>query len=400
MRGMLRIITVLSLAAGAWAFGAPTGFAADKPPIRIGAILPMSGPIASVGKPFHAGIALGVEDVNAEGDINGSKLELVTEDDQLNPAQSVVVIRKLAASNVVAVLGPVSGTSWENVAPLVPSLKLPTINITALKPEIANNEWTLRVEPNDAMMIPEALTEFVKAYPKVKRVMVMGDMKEASAEAGVQEIIKFAKGHGLTVLDTLEYQTGTTDFSPIVIKTRGANPDAVLSTGLLPPILKLVKEMASQGVSLPHFTNAMVWPGPTPNIVGIDGKNLMTAAFSTNEEEPGNDRHNKFVAKFVDRLKGESGIPTPANSANSTLHYDTVFILAKIMREKGIDGNTPVDKARQLIKEGLAGVKSYDGVTKLVVHNDRNGYIPSHLVKVDPEAKMWKYVLPPDQRGK
>jgi branched-chain amino acid transport system substrate-binding protein len=382
------------------AVGGTDALAQGKPTIKIGTILPMSGPIASVGKPFQMGILLAVEDVNAQGEINGSKLELVTEDDQLNPAQSVLVIRKLASSNVVAVMGPVSGTSWENVAPLMPALKLPTINITSLKPQVANNEWTMRVEPHDGTMIPEALAEFKKAYPNVKRVMVMGDMKEASAEAGVEEIIKFSKANGWTVLDTLEYQTMTTDFSPIVIKTRGANPDAVLSTGLLPPILKLVKEMASQGVSLPHFTNAMVWPGPTPAIVGADGKNLTTSAFATNEEVPGNDRHNKFVAKFVERLKGEAGIPFPANASNSTLHYDTVFILADIMRKKGIDGNTPVEKARTLIKDGLAEVKGYDGVTKLTVGADRNGYIRAHLAKVDPESKMWKYVLPPDQRGK
>jgi branched-chain amino acid transport system substrate-binding protein len=375
-------------------------FAQSKPTIKLGTILPMTGPLASVGKQFQAGIALGVDDVNAEGDINGSKLELVVEDDQLNPAQSVLMIRKLAGSNAVAVLGPVSGTSWENVAPLTPQLKIPTVNITALKPQVANTEWTLRTEPHDGMMIPEAMTEFMRAFPNAKKIVAMGDMKEASAEAGVQEIVKFAKARGLTVLDTLEYQTGTTDFSPIVIKTRGLAPDAVFSTGLLPTILKLVKEMAGQNYSVPHFNNAMIWPGPTPNIVGNDGKNLMTAAFATNEPVPGNDRHNKFIAKFVDRLKGESGIQQPANAANSTLHYDTVFMLARIMRDKKIDGNTPTDKARELIKDGLAQIKSFDGVTKMTIGADRNAHITSHLVKVDPEAKMWKYVLPPDQRVK
>lgn len=374
--------------------------AQSKPPIRIGAILPMSGPVGSVGKPFQMGIILGVEDANAEGGVNGSKLELVTEDDQLNPAQSVLMIRKMASANVVAVLGPVSGTSWENVAPLTPQLKLPTVNITALKPQVANNEWTLRTEPHDAMMIPEAMKEFMIAYPNAKRIVVMGDMKESSAEAGVQEITKFAKANGLTILDTLEYQTGTTDFSPIVIKTRGLNPDAVFSTGLLVTVLKLVKEMASQGYSVPHFNNAMLWPGPTPVIVGNDGKNLHTSAFATNEPVPGNERHNRFVERFVERLKTEPGVPPPANVANSTMHYDTVLMLAKIMRDKGIDGNTPVDKARQLIRDGLADVKGFDGVTKLTMGKDRNGYIRSHLVKVDPESKMWKYVLPPEQRNK
>jgi len=399
MRVGFTLIAAL-LGSAAVAAGGTDALAQGKPPIRIGAILPMSGPAGSVGKPFQMGILLGVEDANADGGINGSKLELVTEDDQLNPAQSVLMIRKMAGSNVVAVLGPVSGTSWENVAPLTPQLKLPTINITALKPQVANTEWTLRTEPHDAMMIPEAMTEFMRAYPKAKRIAVMGDMKESSAEAGVQEIVKFAKANGLTVLDTLEYQTGTTDFSPIVIKTRGLNPDAVFSTGLLVTVIKLVKEMASQNVSLPHFNNAMLWPGPTPAIVGDDGKNLHTSAFATNEPVPGNERHNKFVARFVDRLKSEPGVPPPANAANSTMHYDTVLMLAKIMRDKKIDGNTPVERARQLIRDGLADVKGFDGVTKLAMGKDRNGYIRSHLVKVDTAAKMWKYVLPPEQRGK
>ena len=397
MRVALKLFAAVLASATFFAGGA---FAQSKPPIRIGVILPMSGPAGSVGKPFQMGVLLGVEDVNADGGVNGSPLELVTEDDQLNPAQSVLMIRKFAGSNAVAVLGPISGTSWENVAPLTPQLKLPVINISALKPQVANNEWTIRTEPHDGMMIPEAMKEFMIAYPKAKRIAVMGDMKEASAEAGVQEIQKFAKANGLTVLDTLEYQTMTTDFSPIVIKTRGLNPDAVFSTGLLVTVLKLVKEMASQNVNVPHFNNGMLWPGPTPVIVGNDGKNLHTAAFATNEPVPGNERHNRFVARFVDRLKNEPGVPPPANVANSTMHYDAVQLLAKIMRDKKIDGNTPTAKARELIKDGLADVKGFDGVTKLTRQKDRNGYIRSHLVKVDTEAKMWKYVLPPEQRNK
>jgi ABC-type branched-subunit amino acid transport system substrate-binding protein len=297
------------------------------------------------------------------------------------------------------VLGPVTGTSWENVAPTATALKQPTINFSSLKPQVANSEWAMRIHPNDAMMIPEGMAEFAKAMPNVKKIVVMADMKEASAEAGAQEIIKWAKAHGMQVLDTIDFQTNTTDFSPLVIKLRGLNPDAVFSTGLLPATMKLVKEMATQGLDVPHFANAMVWPGATPALLGPQGKNFYSVGFTTNEPIPGNDKFNNFVARFVDRLKGDNSIPHPANVANGTFHYDTVMMVAKMMREKGIDGNTPITKARELMRDAMAELTGYDGINKLVVGKDRNGYVKSHLIRIDSDAKMWRYVLPPDKRG-
>jgi hypothetical protein len=74
-------------------------------------------------------------------------------------------------------------------------------------------------------------------------------------------------------------------------------------------------------------------------------------------------------------------------------------MVAKMMREKGIDGNTPITKARELMRDAMAELTGYDGINKLVVGKDRNGYVKSHLIRIDSDAKMWRYVLPPDKRG-
>ncbi|MBM3487794.1 MAG: ABC transporter substrate-binding protein [Alphaproteobacteria bacterium] len=398
MHSTLKRLAVLGLAATVAVAGVSGAAAQTKPAIKVGAILPMTGPIGTVGKMIVAAIELAVEDINTGGGINGSKIELMVEDDQANPTQSVLMARRNAQNNAVIVLGPVTGTSWENVAPTSTALKLPTINFNSLKPQVANSEWAMRIHPNDSMMIPESMKQFIKLHPNVKRIVVMADMKEASAEAGAQEIIKFARANGLTVVDTIDFQTATTDFSPLVIKARGQQPDAVFSTGLLPTVLKLSKEMQTQGLDVPHFNNSMVWPGATPNVIGPAGKNFFSAGFTTNEQIAGNERFNRFLARYEERVKNDTAIPKPANVGNGTLQYDTVHMVAKMMRDKGIDGNTPITRARELMRDAMKELQGFDGLVQLKIGADRNGYVRSHLVRVDPDAKIWRYALPADQR--
>lgn len=46
--------------------------------------------------------------------------------------------------------------------------------------------------------------------------------REASGAAGIEEFTKAAKANDLTILDTVDYQTRTTDFAPIVAKIRSS----------------------------------------------------------------------------------------------------------------------------------------------------------------------------------
>lgn len=81
--------------------------AQQKPSIKVGAILPMTGPLGAAGLMFRTGIDIAVESINAQGGVNGSRIELVVEDDKFNPQESVLMFRKHAGQGVVAVLGPI-----------------------------------------------------------------------------------------------------------------------------------------------------------------------------------------------------------------------------------------------------------------------------------------------------
>ncbi len=380
---------------------APVAFAADKPPIKIGSILAMTGIGSVYGILYNAALKLAIDDVNAAGGVNGSQLTLLQEDDQLQPAQSVLCFRKTISDGSMVELGPLTGTSWETIAPIANQLKMPALCFTASKAGISAPPYALRIAPPDDTAIPEGVAEFMKLHPNVKKVAIAGDAQEASGAAGMELFAKMAKELGLEVVATAAYQTRTSDFSPDAIKLRGANPDAIFVSSLGPTSLPLVKELEIQGFDKPILLNSLVWAGAGfIHAVGTAGKNVYTIGFSTNDPDPANPKYTDYVTRFLERTKTTTSLPQPVNVCNTTLPYDTVFLVADIMRKAGIDGTTPVEKGREMIKAGLEGLKEFQGINKITLRDTGDGHIKCHLLKANAQTKQWEYALAPDQRIK
>src|SRR6476661_1268639 len=69
--------------------------AARAETIRIGAILPLTGPGALIGTQQMRGIQFAVDQANAKGGVRGNKIEVVFEDNQAKPDQSILSFNKL-----------------------------------------------------------------------------------------------------------------------------------------------------------------------------------------------------------------------------------------------------------------------------------------------------------------
>ena len=378
--------------------GSSALFAADKPPIKIGVSVPLSGFQTPNGTMYRIGITMAAEDVNKAGGVNGSPIQLVIDDDQGLADQAVLLFRRHVADGVVASLGPISGTTWESVAPLANSMKAPVLNYTALKPGISKKPYALRIHPPDDMMVPEGVAEFVKKFPNVKKIAVAGDLKEASGASGIKEFQKAAAVHGLQILDTVGFDTRTTDFSPTAIKIRGLAPDAIFLSAFPPNVLALLKELDTQGIHAPVLVNALIWPGNFPQTVSAGAQNVYTIGFNTNEPAPGIKGHDDFVARYA-TLSGETkSLAKPANAANASLAYDAAMMLIDIMKEKKIDGTTDVQTARAEITTALNALKSWHGLNDITMKDSGDGYIRSHLLEMDVAKKAWKYSFPSNAR--
>jgi branched-chain amino acid transport system substrate-binding protein len=87
--------------------------------ITIGAILPLTGEAAQWGIPPQNAASLAVEEINAEGGVDGKRLTLLVEDSKAEPKEGVSAFNKIVAtSDTKVVLGAVASSVTLAVAPL------------------------------------------------------------------------------------------------------------------------------------------------------------------------------------------------------------------------------------------------------------------------------------------
>lgn len=87
------------------ALSEPVPARAQQASLTVALAAPMTGPLADAGKAMAAGAAMAARDINATGGVNGSKLELVIENDESGVAPARKVAEGLAARNIRYVIG-------------------------------------------------------------------------------------------------------------------------------------------------------------------------------------------------------------------------------------------------------------------------------------------------------
>ena len=380
---------ILAVACAAASLFGLAAEAQQKPPIKLGNISSLTGPLGVYGKTQEIVVRLAVEDINKKGGVNGSQLLVESVDAQLDPGQAVLLFRKFANEGYFAVVGPITGTQWETVSPLANRIGLPAIAPNASKPGITIRPWTIRLVPADDTLIPEGFEAFRKLYSGIKRVAIVADVREASGKAGADVFMKLAKGAGMQVVDVVEFSTRATDLSPAAIQVKGQNPDAVFVVALAHSALMLAKAFKEQNMNAPVLANSIIWPGPFVNTIGDEGKNWHTIGFSTNEQTTGDAAlYASVVKRFVERADASLG--KPANMANWSVTYDAFLLLADIMRRHGIDGNTDPKKAREVIKDEFVKLKTFVGLNNTRLRDTGDGYVPAVVLTPDFERRMWK----------
>ena len=352
------------------ASGKPIASAAGKPsgePLKIGLISSFSGPSASAGTMQSLDMDIALEKIDAQGGVNGHPIQIIKEDAQLDPQGGVTALRKLAEQDkVLAVIGPVSSGQWDVAAPLANQLQVVDTNVNATKDDSTKPPWAFRLAGVDSDMAPIGIAGYHKQYPQVKKVVIVGDIREASSEYSVhQSYPKVLKELGFTILDTLGFPTGQTDFSAIVTKAKSLQPEGVITSMFLAEGLGLQKEMERQGLTVPAFTGPVLWALPFAPLSTKAASGWTNMGFYDVSPEADRAEARQFYDDYVKRTASINTVPKPLNVANNPVAYDPLLLYADIMRKANITPQTPVQEARTMIRDGLRAMKNYQGVGAL-----------------------------------
>src|SRR5271154_6605599 len=149
---LTRRSVTLGLATGVAAPALPRLARAEGDTIKIGMVLPVTGPAADSGKYALAGAKIALDRVNKSGGVLGKPIELVTEDDQTTNPGAVLAFSKLAAQpEIVAFLGSIRSTQNHAMAPDILRTSKP-VCFGGTDPALTKmgNPWLIRFRPNDS----------------------------------------------------------------------------------------------------------------------------------------------------------------------------------------------------------------------------------------------------------
>jgi len=318
-------------------------------PIRIGHVTVLTGDYAWIGEGEKEGVDLAVEEINANGGINGRRLAIVREDDKMDPALSVTSINKLiSVDKVQAVIGMMSSGGTLAAAPIVEKNKVVLISPLATSTKISGaGDYVFRIYANDAQE-GEKLVQSAKEMGKTDAAIICMNNDFGSDMAMV--ISKNAEENGLAIVALENYSWDATDFRTQLAKIAEKKPDVIFLAGYTKDMSLVLKQDSEMGIKA-QFMAPDTFDDPA--ILAAAGK----AAEGTVYVFPKDSAPEGFKAAFKTRYGKDPYIV-------NELGYDALKLLALAIQKGGNDGTA--------IKNELYKIRDYAGTTGTVTI-DSNG---------------------------
>ncbi len=353
---------VLSLLA--FAFTPPA--LAQTGEIKIGAIVPSSGPFAEWGRSNTIALKMLEDEVNAAGGVNGAKVRIIVVDDGAKPAQAANALRQLAGDDqVLAVAGPLTSSACEVTFPVANQLEVTATSQASSKPGVAasNRPWAFRNTIDEAVLAKTSVPYFKKTF-NVASVALIYDAKDAVSTAISTRIMPAVmKENGIEVLNAaspLSFNTGELDVSAQVTALKALNPGGIVIGADYSQAITVLREMKRQGLTVPVI-------GGTPLISSAILKaapEIPIVAPATFFATLSQDRAKAFVAKLTPRLRAASGLPPEIEPSMYDANiYEIVQIYLDAVKAAKITptaGSLAADRAK--IRDHLVSLKDFPGL--------------------------------------
>jgi len=363
------LISVCAIATNSWA----------KKPYKIGAIFPLTGPAASIGKQHLEGAKIAVEEINARGGIEGRKVELVVGDTQAKPAETVSLIDRLVYSEkVVAIIGPsLANTSYAVLDP-AKYHKVPLLSLSGyVQVNDPFNPWTFRIGKGN-----EVVTALVSDYMKTKNLKSVGliTVDNMLGRAFEKKFRSFASARGIKVVKSTTISPELRDLSSSLIKISEGKPEAMLAWAYSNQLVNIAKVYKIKGLK-PELYFGKVTPlrqfsesaGGAAEQIIIPSEKVMIASQLSKK-----DLQRPLIENFIKRSQRMNFKFPPELGGDG---YDAVRLLEKAIRGSGGEKEKirlSLEQIRGFI--GVGGVYSFSstnhsglGLESLALSQIRNG---------------------------
>jgi branched-chain amino acid transport system substrate-binding protein len=362
--------------------GAKTAHAAGKPsPIIIGEYGSMSGDQSTFGWSTDAGVQLAVEQINAAGGINGHPLKVILVDDEGTPEGSLNAVEQIIAKDKpTAIIGEVASKLSISAAPACQDAQVPMISPSSTNPRVtAMGSYIFRVcfiDPFQGV----AAAKFAAQNLKAKKAAIITNAAQ-DYSTGLSEFFttNFTNLGGIVVARQ-NYSDGDVDFHAQLERIKAAKPDVIYIPGYYPQVGPIAREARKIGLNVP-LIGGDGWDSPMlVEGAGGPGKALEGCYFTDHYSR--SDPNLKNIKFVRDHKKAMNGAVPDALAA---MGYDSVGLLADALvhMAKPTDGNYASPAYRAKLRDSIANVKDYPGLTgDITMGPDRNPIKPAVVLEI------------------
>jgi branched-chain amino acid transport system substrate-binding protein len=346
--------------------GNGAGLQAAEKVVRIGNIIPLSGPSASVGEQGRNAREMAVEEINAAGGIKslgGAKLEMLYADSESKPEKGVSEAERMINTEKVhlltgcwnsAVTYPTTAVAERYGIPFVVPVsvadKITEQGFKTVFRIAAKDSWWTR---DQFAFLKDMQAEFKTEIKTLAFVYENGDWGKGFA--GQWRALAEKNGYKI-VLDE-PYPSTTTDLSPVVQKIRRARPDVLMLVSNAADAILLTNTLADYKVK-PKAIIASGGGHADPSFMKATGNNARylfdIVEWETDVNKPGvKEINEKFKARYGYNLAGES-----------VDAYIAMYVIKDALERAGSLDPVKIREslAKTNLRSGPAMIASYDAI--------------------------------------
>jgi branched-chain amino acid transport system substrate-binding protein len=324
--------------------------------IKIGNIMPYSGPASAygvIGKTEEAYF----RKVNAEGGINGRKINFVSYDDAYSPPKTVEQARKLVESDEVLLIFNALGTAMNSaIQKYMNTKKIPQLFLAtgATKwNEPKEFPWTMGWQPSYQSETRIYAKYLLKEKPDAKiAVLYQNDDYGKDYLKGLKDGLGAKAASMIVAEDSYEPSEPTIDTH--IVKLRSSNADVFLNVASPKFAAQAIRKMAEIEWKPLHFLNnvsasigGVITPAGVENAQGI-----VSSAYLKDPTDPQwkTDAGMKAWNEFLDKYYPEAN----RTDASVIYGYTVAQTLAYVLQQCGDD------LTRENVMKHAAGIKDLE----------------------------------------
>lgn len=201
--------------------------AQGKEPVKIGLVSSKSGVFSQQGEEVMRAVRFAIDEANAQGGVDGRKVEVAEADDEGTPDAGRRVAEKLARDGHNLLIGAIPSSISLAIAQNLERWDAAYFAVASKSDKLTGDTCrprSFRTMQSDSMDIA-MINEWAKGL-KEKSFAVLAADYVWGRDSG-ESFKKAAEASGKTVPLTLYVPLGTKDFSPYIAQLKAANVDAV-----------------------------------------------------------------------------------------------------------------------------------------------------------------------------